>query len=108
MDVVQPITVSPDGKTIRDTRHCTAVVQLGSTTGNVLVRAGIPTDVEQLPAKQHENTLGTNFTPPRRHGCTQSCRDWTVHEEGLCNAEIELVSDTYHFNFRSRNVCGTA
>jgi ParB family chromosome partitioning protein len=61
--LLQPITISPDGTLICGRRRYAAVLKLGWKTVNVWVRSGISTDLEQLLAEQHENTLRKPFTP---------------------------------------------
>ncbi|MFM9920912.1 ParB N-terminal domain-containing protein [Lacisediminihabitans sp. H27-G8] len=61
--LLQPITISPDGTLICGVRRYAAVLELGWKTVNVWVRSGISTDLEQLMAEQHENTLRKPFTP---------------------------------------------
>lgn len=60
--LLQPITLTPDGWLICGRRRLEAVRQLGWTTVNVWVRAGISTRLEMLLAEREENTARKPLT----------------------------------------------
>ena len=74
MGMLQPITVTPDGRLICGARRLAAAKQLGLRRIHVWVRSGISTELERLLAESHDNTVRKPFSPSEAAGLYQELK----------------------------------
>lgn len=91
--LLQPITITPDGKLVCGARRLAAIRQLGWRTVNVWVRSSISDRLGHLLAEQDDNQLHKTLSPVEAAGLYREIKDLIAEDAARRDQATQFSSE---------------